>query len=123
MMSKKVQSNERKIFPMERITVNSAQEMARYLVNSELRGWGDTQEAATHRLSVKYRVKPSLVRRLVYGEVKDMLLSNFAAIASAYQAACSKVEANIEHEKATHEHYSIANSVAGLAIRQKEETE
>ena len=106
---------------MERITVNSAQEMARYLVNSELRGWGDTQEAATHRLSVKYGVKPSLIRRLVYGEVKDMLLSNFAAIASAYQAACSKVEANIEHERATHEHYEIATGMADFVAGKKEE--
>ncbi len=106
---------------MERITVNSAQEMARYLVNSELRGWGDTQEAATHRLSIKYGVKPSLIRRLVYGEVKDMLLSNFAAIANAYQAACARVEANIEHERVAHEHYEIATGMADFVARKKEE--
>jgi hypothetical protein len=122
-MRNKVKSNKGKIFVMNDISVESAASMARFLVNKEHKGYGDTTEAALYRLSVKYGIKSSVVTRLLYRKTNDMLLSNFAAIASAYQAACLKVEANIEHERTTHEHYSIANSVAGLAIRQKEETE
>jgi hypothetical protein len=122
-MSNKVKHTERKIFVMNDISVKSAESMARFLVNKEHKGYGDTTEAALYRLSVKYGIKSSVITRLLYRKTNDMLLSNFASIASAYQAACSKVEANIEHERATHEHYSIANSVAGLAIGQKEETE
>jgi hypothetical protein len=105
-MSNKVKSNKGKIFVMNDISVESAASMARFLVNKEHKGYGDTTEAALYRLSVKYGIKSSVVTRLLYRKTNDMLLSNFAAIASAY-----------------HEHYSIANSVAGLAIGQKEETE
>lgn len=122
-MNGKVNSTKGKIFVMNDISVESAATMARFLVNKEHRGYGDTTEAALYRLSIKYGIKSSVVTRLLYRKTNDMLLSNFAAIANAYQAACARVEANIEHERATHEHYSIANSVADIAIGQKEEKE
>ena len=104
---------------------DSARKMANELLSKEFRGRGDTFESAFFRLQTKYGISASLMDRLTSKcrEINDMKLSSFAAIASAYQKSCMQVKANIEHERATHEHYSIANSVAGIAIGQKEETE
>jgi len=107
------------------LTPDSARSMADALLAKEFKGRGDTFESAFFRIQTKYGVSASLMDRLTSKcrEINDMKLSSFAAIASAYQATCSKVEANIEHEKAAHEHYSIANSVADIAIGKKEEAE
>lgn len=104
---------------------DTARKMANELLSQEFKGRGDTFESAFFRLQTKYGVSASLMDRLTSRcrEINDMKLSSFAAIAGAYQKACARVEANIEHEKATHEHYSIVNSVADIAIGQKEETE
>jgi len=104
---------------------DAARKMANKLLDNEFRGRGDTFESAFFRIQTKYGVSASLMDRLTSKcrEINDMKLSSFAAIASAYQAACSKVEANIEHERATHEHYSIAIKAADFVGGQKEETE
>ena len=120
-MRNKPKSIKGKIFVMNDITVEKAAYMARHLVNNEHKGWGDTTEAALHRLSIKYGVKPSVVTRLLYRKVDDMLLSNFVAIASAYQAACIKTERLIEHERATHETNPIALKAADFVVRTEKE--
>lgn len=122
-MRNKVKSIKGKNFVMNDITVEKAAYMARQLVNGEHKGWGDTTEAALHRLSIKYGVKPSVVTRLLYRKVDDMLLSNFVAIASAYQAACSKAENAYQQERDTHEINPVmarfADQVSGAEIQEE----
>ena len=105
------------------LTPDSARSMADALLAQEFKGRGDTFESAFFRLQTKYGVSASLMDRLTSKcrEINDMKLSSFAAIANAYQAACSKVEANIEHERATHEHYEIATGMADFVAGKKEE--
>lgn len=79
--------------------VNEAKGMAEFLLNKEFRGPGDTIEAASHRAEVKYRVPASFLLRLRNRTVKDMLVSNFMALATAYVKATEAVDRAYDHEK------------------------
>jgi hypothetical protein len=79
--------------------VNEAKGMAEYLLSREFRGPGDTIEAASHRAEIKYRVPASFLLRLRNRTVKDMLVSNFMALAAGYIKATEAVDRAYEHEK------------------------
>ena len=79
--------------------INTAKGMAHFLLTREHRGPGDTIDAAAHRLQRKLGVPSALLMRLRHREVKDMLMSNFLALASAYQTVSDKMERAYEHEK------------------------
>ena len=95
--------------------VTEAKTMARFLLKREHRGPGDTIEAASHRLQTKFKVPASIIMRLWNRPVKDMLLSNFMSLATAYIKANARVEKAYEHEKALAVNPTILRLAAALA--------
>lgn len=79
--------------------IRDTKSMAKALLDGEFRGPGDTIDAAASRLQVKFGVPATVIKRLRHREVKDMLLSNFVALASAYKAATERMERAYEHER------------------------
>lgn len=79
--------------------ISSAKGMAEFLLAKEHRGPGDTIEAAAARLQRKLKVPSSILMRLRHREVKDMLMSNFFALANAYSKACEKMDNAYEKER------------------------
>lgn len=79
--------------------ITDAKGMANFLLSKEHRGPGDTIEAAAHRVQTKFGVPSTVLMRLRHREVKDMLMSNFVALAGAYRAAAQKIERAYEHER------------------------
>lgn len=122
-MSERVPSNKGKILVMNDINVATAANMARYLVNHEHKGLGDTTEAAINRIAIKQGISPSIISRLIYRKMDDMLLSNFAAVVSAYQAACISAERQIEHERSIHETFKTVLRAADFVAGSKAERE
>lgn len=95
--------------------ITEAKTMARFLLKREHRGPGDTIEAASHRLQTKFKVPASIIMRLWNRTVKDMLMSNFMALATAYIKANARVEKAYEHEKALAVNPTILRLAAALA--------
>lgn len=85
--------------PMSTAYISEAKGMADFLLAREHRGPGDTIEAAAHRVQNKFGVPSALLMRLRHREVKDMLLSNFASLATAYRRASEKIDRAYEHER------------------------
>lgn len=79
--------------------INDAKGMAKTLLSREFRGPGDTIEAAAHRIQNKLGVPATVILRLRHREVKDMLMSNFMMLASAYKAASERIDRAYEHER------------------------
>lgn len=79
--------------------INDAKGMAKTLLSREYRGPGDTIEAAAHRIQNKLGVPATVILRLRHREVKDMLMSNFMMLATAYKAASDRIEKAYEHER------------------------
>lgn len=93
-----------KIFGRENKTmstayIGTAKGMADFLLSREHNGPGDTIEAAAFRVQTKFGVPVPVLMRLRHRDVKDMLLSNFMALANAYRAATDKLDKAYEHEK------------------------
>lgn len=80
--------------------INDAKEMASFLLAREHRGPGDTIEAAAHRIQTKFGVPVAVLMRLRHRAVKDMLLSNFMALVTAYRTACERLDNAYERERA-----------------------
>lgn len=95
--------------------ITEAKTMARFLLKREHQGPGDTIEAASHRLQKKFKVPASIIMRLWNRPVKDMLLSNFMSLATAYIKARARVEKAYEHEKALAVNPTILRLAAALA--------
>jgi hypothetical protein len=100
--------------------IEEAKGMAGFLLSREYKGPGDTIDAAAHRLQRRYGVPSSVIKRLRHREVKDMLLSNFIALASAYQKASQKMEAAYESEKAKATNPKLLRLAAALAGEKEE---
>jgi hypothetical protein len=66
--------------------ISDAKGMAEEILRHVHRGPGDTVDAAMHRAERLYGVPAKWLHRLRYRELKDMPVSAFAAIASAYKA-------------------------------------
>jgi len=79
--------------------IGTAKGMADFLLSREHKGPGDTIEAAAYRLQSRFGVPSTVLMRLRHREVKDMLMSNFMALAAAYQSATERVEKAYQHEK------------------------
>lgn len=95
--------------------IAEAKTMARFLLKREHRGPGDTIEASANRLQTKFKVPASIIMRLWNRPVKDMLLSNFMALATAYVKATARMEKAYEHEKALAVNPTILRLAAALA--------
>lgn len=95
--------------------IAEAKTMARFLLKREHRGPGDTIEASAGRLQTKFKVPASIIMRLWNRPVKDMLMSNFMALATAYIKANARVERAYEHEKALAVNPTILRLAAALA--------
>lgn len=99
--------------------ISTAKGMASYLLAREHRGPGDTIEAAAHRIQTRFGVPVALLMRLRHREVKDMLASNFFALASAFNEAVERAERRVdeayEHEKALAIDPEIVRIAAALA--------
>lgn len=105
--------------------ISEAKSMADFLLSKEHRGPGDTIEAAAYRVQTRFGVPVSTLMRLRHREVKDMLMSNFFALASAYKAATDKMERAYEEERrhaANPQLLRLADFVAGKET-QKETSE
>lgn len=96
-MRDKNQSREDKKMSAEYIS--TAKGMADFLLTREHRGPGDTIEAAAYRLQTRFGVPVTVLMRLRHREVKDMLMSNFMALADAYQKVSQRIENAYEHER------------------------
>lgn len=106
---------------MSDVYVKDAQVMGQYLLNKEFRGIGDTLEAAAHRVQNKMGVPATLLLRLRHRPIKDMMLSSYVAVATAYERAVSKADAAYEHERKLHAPNTklarLADFAAGKAIQ------
>ena len=80
------------------IGVEQARGWANKLIAAHHRGPGDTVEAAIHRAAVKHGLDPKSLWRLRYRTPKDMLLSTWTRIKTAYEAECERQEARLRHE-------------------------
>ncbi|MBZ3691012.1 hypothetical protein [Phyllobacterium calauticae] len=100
---------------MNDVYVKEARVMGEFLLRREYRGIGDTIEAAAHRVQTKFGAPASILLRLRHRrEMKDMMLSSFAAIAEAYQKASSKTDQIYENERSIHAPNSKAVWLADL---------
>lgn len=106
--------------------IADAKMMAKFLLKREHRGPGDTIEASAARIQTKFKVPASIIMRLWNRPVKDMMMSNFMALATAYIKANARMEKAYEHEKALAVNPTIlrlAAALAGEEIRDDEEGE
>lgn len=78
--------------------VEQARGWANKLIAAHHRGPGDTVDAAIHRAAVKHGLDPKALWRLRYRTPKDMLLSTWTRIKTAYEAECERQEAKLRHE-------------------------
>ena len=78
--------------------VEDAQRWADFLIKSEFKGPGDTLDAAMARCERKYRVSRSVLWSLRYRRPKDMLVSVYMSLRSAYEAELSKLDRKLEAE-------------------------
>lgn len=80
-------------------SIADARRWADYLLRKE-GGIGDKLTWAAHQAELKYGAPASIMLRLRNREVTDMLLSNWIKLKAAYEAACSAVERQAEHQQA-----------------------
>lgn len=83
--------------------IMKAKGMAEELLTWEHRGPGDTIEAAAHRLQTRLRVPAATLLRLRNRKVKDMLMSSFFPLASAYakyRSMSEKMDTAYQEERA-----------------------
>lgn len=79
--------------------VAESKRMADFILHKVHRGPGDTVDAAMHRAERLYGVPANWLHRLRYREIKDMPMSEFAALAHAYRAASHAADAAYEAER------------------------
>ena len=79
--------------------VDDARDKARWLVNRESRGPGDTRNAM-ERVSRRYGIPFSILWSLRYRQPNDLLVSAYFAILQAHEAECVRQTRLIEHERA-----------------------
>ena len=111
-------SNRTHVMDDRRVDVDAiadAKQMAGWLLAREHRGPGDTIDAAAYRLQTKYGVPSALLMRLRHREVKDMLLSNFVALANAYREATRRAERAYQHEREISSHPTLVRYTDALA--------
>ena len=105
--------------------VSDARGMANAILQSVHRGPGDTVEAAMHRAERLYGVPATWLHRLRYRNIKDMPVSAYGAVVSAYRAACDASERAYEAERKLADARNskvvgLADFVAGPSIQHPE---
>lgn len=85
-----------------KMTVATAQQMARTLVQREARGPGDLDNAM-RRLEARYGVPYSFLWSLRYRPPKNMLVTAWQTLRSAYAAECARQARILSHELAVME--------------------
>lgn len=94
------------------LAVEEARHWARWLIQRESRGNGDRVNAM-ERIERKHSgVSRSLLWSLLYRPPRDMLVSKYVALRSAYLAECERQEAALRHEREITE----AKSLLGAAL-------
>lgn len=78
--------------------VNEARGWADFLVRQEFRGPGDTLDAAMARCERKHRIARSVLWGLRYRPPKDMMVSLYMGLRSAYEAELGKLDRRLEEE-------------------------
>lgn len=78
--------------------VAQAQGWADFLVRKEFRGPGDTVDAAMARCERKHRISRSVLWGLRYRPPKDMMVSLYMRLRSAYEDELGKLDQRIEEE-------------------------
>ncbi|RVD44899.1 hypothetical protein EN742_00710 [Mesorhizobium sp. M4A.F.Ca.ET.020.02.1.1] len=78
--------------------VNEARGWADYLIRREFRGPGDTVDAAMARCERKYHVARSVLWGLRYRPPKDMMVSLYMRLRSAYEDELGRLDQRIEEE-------------------------
>lgn len=78
--------------------VEEAKGWADFLVRREFRGPGDTLDAAMARCERKHRIARSVLWGLRYRPPKDMMVSLYMRLRSAYEAELTKLDQRIEEE-------------------------
>lgn len=101
---------------MSDLYVKDARVMGDYLLKREYRGLGDTIEAAAHRVQTKWGAPAALLLRLRHRPIKDMMLSSYVAIATAYERAATRAEEAYEHERAIHAPNSKLVRLADITV-------
>lgn len=90
--------------------VREAQGWARQLVQRESRGSGD-QDNAIRRLCNRYDgLTPSMLEALLYRPPKDILVSKYVALQTAFISECEKHERALRHEREVAQAKSILGS-------------
>ena len=79
--------------------VDDAASKARWIVQREVRGPGDLDNAM-RRVEARHGLPYSLLWSLRYRRSKDILTSYYVAILNAYEAECERQKKLIEHERA-----------------------
>lgn len=79
--------------------VDDAATKARWLVQREVRGPGDLDNAM-RRVEARYGVSFSTLWSLRYRRPKDIFTSAYIAILNAYEAECERQRKLLEHEQA-----------------------
>lgn len=80
-------------------SIADAKRWSEYLLQKKFRGPGDTIERAAYEAERTWGAPASIMIRLRQREVSDMLLSNWIRLKAAYEAACSQVERQAQHQQ------------------------
>ena len=81
------------------IVVSEACEWAKVIVRRESQGNGD-HDNAIRRLCNRYEgLTPSMFNNLLYRPPKDMLVSKYLSLRSAYLSECERQERALRHER------------------------
>lgn len=83
---------------MSETYVSDAQGWADFLVRKEFRGPGDTLDAAMARCERKHRIARSVLWGLRYRPPKDMMVSLYMRLYTAYENELAKLDDRIEAE-------------------------
>ena len=91
--------------------VDDARDRARWLVDHESRGSGDTRNAM-ERIARRYRIPFSQLWALRYREPKDILVTTYFAILAAHEAECERQARLLNEERQK----TMPTSVAGRLL-------
>jgi hypothetical protein len=83
---------------MSDVYIDEAKGWADFLVRREFRGPGDTLDAAMARCERKHHIARSVLWGLRYRPPKDMMVSLYMRLRSAYEAELTRLDQRIEEE-------------------------
>lgn len=81
------------------VAVKEASEWARTLIQRETRGFGDHDNAIRRLCHRHDGLTPSLLSNLLYRPPKDLMVSKYIALQTAFINECDRHERAIRHER------------------------